>query len=401
MNTRLTGRGLHAAAPRCSQAAISAFSQPASTTRPSTPAVLRPALASVTRRTLTSAPERDRSISFCRLRTLPRSPALLAVKIRCRSRRTLSSAWRQSTASQSTTSPSGPFTIAVPNLPIGSGVSVHPVVTGSPDPRQLPFGPGTRPYPASYPRTIWRRCQHSGSRFPAALSATGLRFLGHPSPAGELSLPHGRPTGSLCLPDPNGVVMLHMSKTRPARAPPFPRGRWCAPGRRLSSGRHPPLSSGQSLRPRWNIPPAGLTFTRRQQGFTCVRPSPPGGWPPPAGREAAASRRSSPRLPPPDGTRAASASSPGSAPRSYPRRTPGRRRANAHWPGYHASGISRTSNSASHLNSCALTPHVVARCLHHHRGHPPAAQPVRQRQHLPLRGAEAASLLHPPHWITI
>src|SRR6266516_7411632 len=286
MNTRLTGRGLHAAAPRCSQAAISAFSQPASTTRPSTPAVLRPALASVTRRTLTSAPERDRSISFCRLRTLPRSPALLAVKIRCRSRRTLSSAWRQSTASQSTTSPSGPFTIAVPNLPIGSGVSVHPVVTGSPDPRQLPFGPCTRPYPASYPRTIWRRCQYSGSRFPAALSATGLRFLGHPSPAGELGLPYGRPTGSLCLPDPNGVVMLHMSKTRPGRAPPLPRGRWCAPGRRLSSGRHPPLSSGQSLQPRWNIPPAGLTFTRRQQGFTCVRPSPPDGRMPPPGGEA-------------------------------------------------------------------------------------------------------------------
>jgi len=35
-----------------------------------------------------------------------------------------------------------------------------------------------------------------GSRFPAAVSATGIRLLGHPSPAGELSLPHGRPTGS-------------------------------------------------------------------------------------------------------------------------------------------------------------------------------------------------------------
>ena len=149
-------------------------------------------------------------------------------------------------------------------------------------------------------------------------------------------------------PDPNGVVVLHMSKTRPGRAPPLPRGRWCAPGRRLSSGRHPPLFRGQSLRPRWNIPPAGVTFTRRHQGFTCVRPSPAGGRMPSAGREAAASRRSSPRLRPPDGTRAASASSPGFAPRSYPRRTPGRRRANAHWPGYCTFGISRTSSSASH-----------------------------------------------------
>src|SRR4029077_13606621 len=84
------------------------------------------------------------------------------------------------------------------------------------------------------------------------------------------------------------------------------------------------------------------------------------------------SRRSSPRPPPLDGTGAASASTPGSAPRSYPRRTPGRRRANAHWPGYYASGISRTSNSASHLNSCTITPHVVAGRLHHHRGHLPA-----------------------------
>ena len=97
----------------------------------------------------------------------------------------------------------------------------------------------------------------------------------------------------------------------------------------------------------------------------------------------AASRRSSPRLRPPDGTRTASALTPGFAPRSYPRRTPRRRRAIAHWPGYCTYGISRTSSSASHLNSCTLTSHVVRRCLHHHRGHLPAAQPVRQRQHLP------------------
>src|SRR5215831_2800288 len=196
MNTRLTGRGLHAAAPCCSQAAISAFSQPASTTLPSTPAVLRPALTSVTRRTLTNAFAREPSISFCRLRTFFRSPALLAVKIRCRSRRTSSSTARQPTASQSRTSPSGPFAAAAaPNLPIGSGASNHQVHTGSPDPRQLPFGPGIRPYPASYPGTA---SGGASTRCPVScrLSATGLRFLGHPAPAGELSLPHGRPTGS-------------------------------------------------------------------------------------------------------------------------------------------------------------------------------------------------------------
>ena len=69
----------------------------------------------------------------------------------------------------------------------------------------------------------------------------------------------------------------------------------------------------------------------------------------PEPRSTAASRRSSPRLRSPDGTGTASAFTPGSAPRSYPRRTPGRRRAIAHWPGYCACGLSRTSTSASHL----------------------------------------------------
>src|SRR6266487_3254380 len=195
MNTRLTGLGLHTAAPCWSQAANSAFSPASSTTLPSTPAVLRPAFCSVTRRTLSNAFARERSISFCRLRTFFRSPAWVAVKIRCRSRRTSSSTRRHSTASQSKTSPSGPFTVTVSNLPIGSGVSVHLVSTGSPDPRQRPFRPGLRPYPTSSPGSIRRRCQHSGSRVPAAVSAVGVGFLGHPAPAGELHLPHGRPTG--------------------------------------------------------------------------------------------------------------------------------------------------------------------------------------------------------------
>ena len=83
--------------------------------------------------------------------------------------------------------------------------------------------------------------------------------------------------------------------------------------------------------PRWNIPSAGLTFTRRHQGFTHVRPSPQDDWLPPSEPgSVTASRRSSPRPPPPNGTRAASASTPGFAPRGYPRRTPRRRQAIAH-----------------------------------------------------------------------
>jgi hypothetical protein len=164
---------------------------------------------------------------------------------------------------------------------------------------------------------------------------------------------------------------LHMSKLRPGRAPPLSRGRWCAPGRRLPSGRHPPLSCGQSLRPRKKQPIGGGHLHETSSKVHSRSPITPrrlAAAPGPG--SAAASRRSSPRLPPPDGTRAASASSPGSAPRSYPRRTPGRRRANAHWPRYCAPGISRASNGTSHLNSCTLTSHIVASCLHHHPGHP-------------------------------
>lgn len=113
----------------------------------------------------------------------------------------------------------------------------------------------------SHQRRSW-----SAAPVSCCLSATGIRLLGHRSPAEELGLPHSRLTGH--RPDLNGVVMLCMSKTRPGRTPPLPRGRWCAPGRRLLSGRHPPLSNGQSLRPRWCFPSAGDTLTRHQRRFT-------------------------------------------------------------------------------------------------------------------------------------
>ena len=60
----------------------------------------------------------------------------------------------------------------VSNLPLSSGVSGHLLSTGSPDPRQLPFGPGTRPYPASYPEAA---SGGAGLRSPVScrLSATG------------------------------------------------------------------------------------------------------------------------------------------------------------------------------------------------------------------------------------
>src|SRR6185312_17252810 len=74
------------------------------------PAVSRPALSSVTRRTLINVFAWDRSINFCKLRTLARSPTFDAVKIRCRKRRTSFAASRQSIAFHSGTPSSGPFT---------------------------------------------------------------------------------------------------------------------------------------------------------------------------------------------------------------------------------------------------------------------------------------------------
>src|SRR5207244_11093551 len=142
----------------CIQPASLPFPSRVSAPRPPTPAVRRPALSSVTRRPPSRVFARDRSINFWRLRTLFRSPAFDAVKIRCRSRRTSSSTGRQSTASQSSTASSGPFTTtpagaAASNLPIGSDPydlvsSQHHLTHVS-----ALSGPGIIPYPASYPGT--------------------------------------------------------------------------------------------------------------------------------------------------------------------------------------------------------------------------------------------------------
>jgi hypothetical protein len=63
----------------------------------------------------------------------------------------------------------------------------------------------------------------------------------------------------------------------------------------------------------------------RRRHHPSPSPQPAGCRPGPG--SSSASRRSSPRLPPPDGAGAASASTPGFAPRGHPRRTPRRRQA--------------------------------------------------------------------------
>ena len=112
MYTRLTGRACTVRPCAAPGRPIRSWPRGVNTTFPSTPAVLRPALSSVTRRTLSSVFARDRSINFCKLRTLLRSPACDAVKIRCRRRRTSSSTWPPVDRAQSRASSSGPFTTA-------------------------------------------------------------------------------------------------------------------------------------------------------------------------------------------------------------------------------------------------------------------------------------------------
>ena len=155
-------------------------------------------------------------------------------------------------------------------------------------------------------------------RRPSLLGSSCARWGVQPSSRSAYRLAFGSP-------DPIGVVVLRMSKTRPGRAPSLLRGRWCVPDRRLSSGRHLPLSSGQPLRPRSNFPPAGVTFTKRHRGFTHVRPSPPAAHHPGLGAC---------QLPPVFSSPVSAgwngrpwAFPPSFAPRSYPRRTSRWRRA--------------------------------------------------------------------------
>lgn len=113
--TRRTGFGFQEEIDRRTSTAVSARAVDDSATCPSTPAVLRPALRCVTCRTLISVLDQERSIIFCRDRTVAQFCSRVALKIRRRNLTTFCSWSRQSMASQSRTS-SGPFTATVSNL---------------------------------------------------------------------------------------------------------------------------------------------------------------------------------------------------------------------------------------------------------------------------------------------
>src|SRR6201993_2157541 len=128
-------------------------------------------------------------------------------------------------------------------LPIVWSSQAHPTHVSSLS------GRAARPYPTGYAPAIRRRSRIVRLAVSRRLSACRRWLLGSSSARWGVA-PSSRLAYRRTLPDPNGVVMLRMNKIRPGRVPPLPRGRWCAPNRRLLSGWHPPLSSGQSLRPR-------------------------------------------------------------------------------------------------------------------------------------------------------
>jgi hypothetical protein len=199
----------------CTRTATSILRAGVSAISPSTPAVVRPALRCVTWRTLISVFDQDRSIIFCSDRTLAQFCSCVALKILRRSRRTRPSWARQSMASQSRASPSGPFTFRVPVATGGvekecpvmcpTCPSVPEVTCVSPSKAHLPTSaPLSGPAHRSGIRPVIHRRPLGGGGHIARgfLSPFGHRhlLLGHPVPAGDSAfLTVGLPGGTWTL----------------------------------------------------------------------------------------------------------------------------------------------------------------------------------------------------------
>ena len=217
-------------------------------TSPSIPAVRRPALRWVTCRTLISVFDHDPSISFCSDQTVAQSCSRVALKILRRNRITFCSWARQSIASQSSATPSGPFTAMVSNLPLRFIRPSASAFKGSPAHVSTLFESGrTSRHPAGFPRrppgaaaTLSRVPSPFGHRHP---------LLGHPVPPRDSApLTIGLP--DRLGPDPDGVSTFHAHETRPEWVPPIPRGQRCSRDRLSLSGRRlPPLPAARPYHP--------------------------------------------------------------------------------------------------------------------------------------------------------
>lgn len=154
------------------------------------------------------------------------------------------------------------------------------VVAGSPDPRQHPFGSGQRPLSGRLCGAQLAEEPASRRRFPVAFRrpAFASRIILRPPRVRPSSRSAHQTRSRLDL---DGVVTFRTRQIRPGRVPSVPRGRWCAPARPGSPGRHPPPHSDRPLPPAETSHRARVLMTRRQRGFTqFTRPAFPSLWPP-------------------------------------------------------------------------------------------------------------------------
>ena len=103
------------------------------------------------------------------------------------------------------------------------------------------------------------------------LSATGVRFSVIRYPPGSWALlTVGLPnhTG----PDPDGVTAFRTHELRPGWAPSIPRGRRCSSRPVATTGRRPPLRSGQSLHPAY-VPSGRVSDNEASTRVQAIRPS--------------------------------------------------------------------------------------------------------------------------------
>ena len=135
----------------------------------------------------------------------------------------------------------------------------------SPDRVSTLSRPGTRP--GIQPVIRNDRLEEAAilSRFPAALSAAGIRFSVIRFPPGNWALlAVGLPDLG---PDLDGVTTFRTRELQPGWVPSLPRGRRCSSRPSSLLDRRLPLRNGQSLHPAPASHLAGLCLTRHQRGF--------------------------------------------------------------------------------------------------------------------------------------
>ena len=122
--------------------------------------------------------------------------------------------------------------------------------TGSPGPRQHPFGSGhsSRIRPV-IPRTADGGADPHALRFPAAFRLPALASRAIRYPPGDWAFLTVDLPGTTSSPDPDGITTFHTRKIQPGRVPPVSRGRRYSPGRSEVLDRRLPLFDGQPLHP--------------------------------------------------------------------------------------------------------------------------------------------------------